>query len=51
VTPADWKQRWKDDTDERAAIRKYDGHQVEWWARVEAEREVKAMARGQQKNG
>ncbi len=45
MTPADWAQRWKDDADDRAAIREFDGGQSREYARQEAEKEVKAMAR------
>ncbi len=44
MTPADWRQRWRDDADERAAIREFDGGQAREYARQEAEKEVKVMA-------
>lgn len=51
MTPADWKQRFKDDTDERAAIREFDGGQERQAARAAAEVEVRKMARKQQQGG
>ncbi len=48
MTPADWRQRWKDDADERAAIREFDGGQARKVARAEAEIDTRLAARKQQ---